>query len=74
MKKYLVVSYWLVDGEIDFDILETDKEEGTEDFEQLIEQYEHNQNTVFYSEVTPKLIEKLKTLIGDLKCPTLNLL
>lgn len=68
MKKYLVVSHWMMDGDIDFDILETDKEEGTEDFEDLLEQFEHNLNSAFYTEITPKLIEKLKKLLGDLKC------
>lgn len=67
MKKYLVISHWIIDSDIDFDILETDKEEGTMDFEDLLSDYEHNQNSVFYTEVTPRLIEKLKAIIGELK-------
>lgn len=66
MKKYLVVTHWIIDGEIGFDILKTDNEEGTEAFHEEIEGYENNNNAVFYSEVTPKLIKKLKDLMDDL--------
>ena len=62
MDRYLITIYWNIDGSIEFDILETDKEEGSEEFEELIEKYEHNQNTVLVTKLNDDVLNELRKL------------
>jgi len=62
MKAYLITIYWEPTGKIEFDIVETKAEEGTEEFREMVEEYEHNQNIVLVTEVDDSLLSELRQL------------
>ncbi len=63
MTRYLVICYWDLLDKIEFDILETDAETGTMEFEELIEmEYEHNQNIVLVKQFDERLLSALREL------------
>ncbi len=69
MKIYVVIRYWGVGEEVELDVINTNAEPRTEEWEELVDSFQDNFNCVLFVELSDKNKIEILSLKEKLKKP-----
>lgn len=69
MKNYLAIIYEGISDELEFVVFKTNAEQGTEDFENIIEDMETNHSNIIIKQIDEQLLKEVDTLKSKMENP-----